>query len=116
MCEVVLTLLKGEGMNSSLNPTFTVLISKKTNSKFVSVFKSISLYNVLYKVVSKVITNRLKPLMHSIILATQSALIPRRIIMDNILLAHELLHTMKHNSKDIKRNIEMKLDMSKAYD
>lgn len=67
-------------MTSSFNYTFIALISKKNNSLSVIDFKPISLYNIIYKLVSKVIINKLKPLMNSIISSSQSAFIPGRII------------------------------------
>lgn len=71
----VLKILNGEGMTSTLNSTFIALIPKKSNPEFAHDFKSISLCNVLYKLVSKVISNKLKPLMSSIISSNQSAFI-----------------------------------------
>lgn len=72
-------------MTSSFNSTFIALISKKNNSLSVIDFKPISLCNIIYKLVSKVITNKLKPLMNSIISSSQSAFILGRVITDNIL-------------------------------
>lgn len=62
------------------------------------------------------IINRLKPIMDSIISGFQSAFIPNTNIIDNIIMDHELLHTMKHNMKEKNGKIVVTLDMSKAYD
>lgn len=51
--------------------------------------------NVIYKIISKVMANRLKDIVDSIISKNQSALIPGRLITDNIMIAHELMHFMK---------------------
>ena len=61
------------------------------------------------------IVNRLKPLLNSIILETQSAFIVDRLITDNILIAFEYLHHMKTNCTGKKGLMVVKLDMSKAY-
>lgn len=89
ICNVVLKTLHSNGMNQSLNSSYLALIPKKKKPNFVSEYRPISLCNVLYKLVSKVISNRLKPIMHSTISLNQSAFIHVRLITDNILLANE---------------------------
>lgn len=79
-------------------------------------FKLISLCNVIYKIISKVLANRLKKVLHDIISSTQSAFIPGRLITDNIMVAFVVLHTMKTKQKGGIGNKALKLDMSKAYD
>lgn len=115
--EAILSILNGEGLTPSLNFTFIALIPIKCNAEFISNFRPISLFNVLYKLVSKVITNRLKPIMHAIISSNQSTFILGRLIMDNTMVAHELLlHTLKRKKKGKVRQMIVKLNMSKAYD
>lgn len=68
-----------------------------------------------YKIISKILAYRLKPWLSDIISESQSALFFSRHILDNILLAHELMHTLqtknhKHHS------LALKLDISKAFD
>ncbi|XP_057775115.1 uncharacterized protein LOC130994097 [Salvia miltiorrhiza] len=67
-------------------------------------------------IVSKVITNRLKVCLHSIIHESQSAFVPGRHITDNALLAFEIFHMMKLNKANSKGVFAFKLDMAKAYD
>ena len=100
----------------SINHTFITLIPKVNNLERVSDFRPISPCNVIYKIISKVIANRLKPLLDSIISETQSAFIADRLITDNILIAFESLHHMKTNCTRKKSFMAMKLDMSKTYD
>lgn len=92
------------------------MIPKDNNLERVSDFRPISLCNVIYKIVIKVIANRLKPMLHSIISETQSAFIANRLITNNILIAFESLHHMKNNCTGKKGFMALKLDMSKAYD
>ena len=70
----------------------------------------------IYKIVSKVIANRLKPLLDSIISETQSAFITNRLITDNILIAFESLFHIKNNCTSKQGFMALKLDISKAYD
>ena len=79
-------------------------------------FRSISLCNVLYKLFSKVLANRLKKFLPSIITEHQSVFAKDRLITDNILVAFETLHCMKNYSSGSSGYMALKLDMSKAYD
>ena len=100
----------------SINHIFITLIPKVHNLERVSEFRPISLYNMIYKIVSKVIANHLKPLLNFIISETQSAFTANRQIIDNILISFESLHYMKTNCSRKKGFMALKLDMSKAYD
>ena len=64
---------------------------------------------------TKVIANRLKPFLPSIIFDAQGAFVQGRLILDNILIAFEVLHAMRGDSPT-KGSMDLKLDMSKAVD
>lgn len=98
------------------NMTCIVLITKCNDPKMMSEFRPISLYNVLYKIISKTLANKLKPYLRSIISINQSAFVPQRLITDNALVAFENFHAMKRRGEGKEGTLALKLDMSKAYD
>ena len=77
------------------NHTHIALIPKQLGSHSVHHFRPISLCNISYKIITKILANRLKSILPKIISPLQSAFIPSRNIQDNIILAHELLHSCK---------------------
>lgn len=79
-------------------------------------FRLISLSNVIYRIVAKVIANRLKQILHLVISPTQSAFVPNRLITDNVIIDYEFLHKIRHNKGKKKGLVALKLDISKAYD
>ena len=112
----ILSWLNSGTLPSPLNHTFITLIPKTNSPEFVHQFRPISLCNVLYKIFSKVLANRLKKILPKIITEHQSAFTKDRLISDNILVAFETLHCLqKYNSKT-HDFMALKLDMSKAYD
>ncbi|XP_026384103.1 uncharacterized protein LOC113279643 [Papaver somniferum] len=102
-------------MLKAINHTYQVLIPEISNPKTPADYRSISLCNVSYKIISKILANRLKPLLPDIISPTQNAFVAGRHIHANIIIAHEILYSMKR--KTIKKAlVGLKLDMSKAFD
>ena len=114
--QAVLSSLNSSSLLKSVNHMFITLISKVKNPKRVNEFRPISLCNVIYKIISKVIANCLKPLLNSIISETQGAFTADRLITNNILIAFESLHHMKNSCTGKKGFMTLKLDISKAYD
>jgi hypothetical protein len=95
ICNAIRAFLSGEDVPEGLCDTLIVLIPRKLNLERLTNFRSISLCNVLYKIASKVLTNRLKGVLPSIIAEEQSAFIPRRLITDNVLIMYECMHTIR---------------------
>jgi hypothetical protein len=99
-----------------MNSTFIALIPKAQDPINVTDFRPISLCNVLYKLISKVLANRLKNILPDIISNYQSVFVPGRLILDHILAAYETMHTMQSRMWGKEGFMSVKLDMSKAYD
>jgi hypothetical protein len=112
----VLSFLNGGPFEATINSTNLCLIPKIPSPESVKDYRPISLCNVVYKLISKVLANRLKVVLPHINSPGQSAFIPGRLISDNIIVAFETLHTMETRLKSRNGSMALKLDMSKAYD
>lgn len=92
------------------------LIPKIYEPKNMTQLCPISLCNVIYKIGAKVLANRLKQILSTLISESQSAFTPGCMISDNSIVAFELLHFMHKKTTGRKGYLSLKLDMSKAYD
>lgn len=96
----------------AVNSTFIALIPKMAGANSFHKFQPISLCNFIYKIVSKVLANKLKKSLSSIINLNQGGFVEGRQILDGIVTTHEVAHSM---SKSGRSGILLKLDISKAY-
>uniref|UniRef100_A0A803P680 Reverse transcriptase domain-containing protein n=1 Tax=Cannabis sativa TaxID=3483 RepID=A0A803P680_CANSA len=112
----VLSFLNGDGDIAPFNTTLVTLIPKVKQPTSVTEFRPISLCNIIYKIISKSIANRLKLVLNNLISSNQSDFLPGRLISDNIIIAQEVVHSIKLKSKGKKGWMAVKLDMAKAFD
>ncbi|KAK3198377.1 hypothetical protein Dsin_021792 [Dipteronia sinensis] len=77
-------------------------------------FRPISCCNTLYKIIAKIVTNRIKPCLPDIISPSQSAFVAGRCIGDNILLVQELMRNY-HKDASCSR-LALKVDLMKDFD
>ncbi|KAL1201013.1 hypothetical protein V5N11_017877 [Cardamine amara subsp. amara] len=97
-----------------INTTILALIPKKTDASEMKDYRPISCCNVLYKIISKILANRLKTILPSFIAPNQSAFIKDRLLMENLLLATELVKD--YHKEGVSSRCAMKIDTSKAFD
>uniref|UniRef100_A0A803QE41 Reverse transcriptase domain-containing protein n=1 Tax=Cannabis sativa TaxID=3483 RepID=A0A803QE41_CANSA len=102
-------------MNPLVNRTFICLIPKVEFPELIEQFRPISLCNFQYKVVAKILSNRLRPVMEELVSPVQSAFIPGRWIAETSILTQELVHKIRRK-KGKGGLMAIKLDMHKAYD
>lgn len=98
---------------NKMNTTFLSLVPKSNEVASMNDYRPISLCNTTYKICSKIIINRLKPVLGKMIAINKKGFVQGRKILDATIYTHEILHSMDY----IKRpSMVLKLDISKAYD
>jgi hypothetical protein len=98
---------------SRLNYGIITLIPKIKGAVNIRQFRSICLLNVVYKIITKTLTLRLNKVPNKLISPNQTAFIPRRYILDGVVIIHEVLHEL---AKQKQSGIILKLDFEKAYE
>jgi hypothetical protein len=115
VCDFVRNVWTKPSNISMVNQTDICLIPKIDQPEFVSQFRPISLCNTIYKIVSRVIVERLKECIPNLISPFQTGFVPGRNIHENIVVAKEMVHSM-NKMKGRKGYFAIKVDLSKAYD
>ncbi|CAA7042279.1 unnamed protein product [Microthlaspi erraticum] len=110
----VQTFFSSAFMPTSLNSTTLVLIPKRRGADDLKDFRPISCLNTVYKLITRLISERLKKILPQIILADQTAFIKDRLLLENVLLAAEVIHGY-HRLGNTPR-ITLKIDIAKAFD
>ncbi|CAL1402069.1 unnamed protein product [Linum trigynum] len=114
--DVVCSFFTTSKMLRSFNHTWLTLIPKVDNVETMKQLRPISLCQFVYKVITKILAERLSCLLPHIISLGQNAFIRERQIVENILLGHELMHYLKIKRQGKKGYMALKVDMEKAYD
>ncbi|XP_013594838.1 PREDICTED: uncharacterized protein LOC106303003 [Brassica oleracea var. oleracea] len=98
------------------NHTYICLLPKVNNPSRLTKMRPISLCSVHYKIISKILCNRLKIILPDIVSDIQGAFVSGRLITDNILVAHEMVRALRTKDGVDSDFMAIKTDMSKAYD
>ena len=98
------------------NSTFICLIPKVVKTEEPSHFRPIILCNVIYKVISKVLVHKLKPIIHKLVSPIKNAFIPGQLLSNKCLITHELVNMIKKRIRRGEFLVGFKIDMYKAYD
>ncbi|GJR46912.1 RNA-directed DNA polymerase, eukaryota, reverse transcriptase zinc-binding domain protein [Tanacetum coccineum] len=114
VCSAIKEFFDSRQMLEDLNATLITLVPKIQTPIEVYDFRPISCCNVLYKCISKVITNKIKGGLKKLVQINQSAFIPRRVIQDNILLSQEILRG--YGRQQGPKRCAIKIDLQKAFD
>lgn len=105
---------KGE-FPREMNESLISLIPETDSPECMSYFRPIALFNIVTKLISKVIANRVKPLMQRLTSKNQTSFILGRITSDNIVILQEMDHSMKQKS-GCKEAVAVKIKLQKTYD
>jgi hypothetical protein len=102
-------------MHAELNQTLIALIPKRKGLETLNHFRPISLCNTVYKIITKILVLRLKPLLPSLISPLQTAFVADRRGFDNVVIAQELIYTLERKKGKLGFMV-IKIDLEKAYD
>ncbi|GJW56322.1 RNA-directed DNA polymerase, eukaryota [Tanacetum coccineum] len=112
-CDAVDYFFKSGTFPRGCNSSFIALIPKVNDAKFVNDFRPISLIGCVYKVITKVLANRLATVISDLVSETQSAFVANRQILDGPFILNEMLNWCKRKKKQA---MFFKVDFAKAYD
>lgn len=102
-------------MPEYLNRTHIVLIPKIQVTETLGSYRPVSLCNTVYKIVTKIIVAQLKPYLEKLVSPLQTAFVPSRKKIDNVVIVQELIHSIS-KKKGGTGYMVVKIDLEKAYD
>ncbi|CAL1358706.1 unnamed protein product [Linum trigynum] len=114
--EAVISFFTSSRLLRSFNHTWLTLIPKVESVETIRQLRPISLCQFVYKVITKIMAERLASMLPRIVSEGQNGFIRGRLIIDNIIIGHELMHYLKIKTQGKKGYMALKVDMEKAYD
>ncbi|KAK9991108.1 hypothetical protein SO802_026093 [Lithocarpus litseifolius] len=115
VCSVVISAFNCGVIPEYLNETLITLIPKCQYPESLNNYRPISLCNTVYKIVSKIIVRRIRPLISKLVSPLQAAFVPGRKSIDNVVIAQELFYALDRK-KGKEGYMAIKVDLEKAYD
>ena len=97
----------------NLNKVYLILLPKTAGAESIGDFWPISLSNSIYLIIAKVLANRLREVLDGLISPFRSAFIPRRQMIDSVVLAEEMVAAWRRSGT---AGFMWKVDLAKAYD
>ncbi|XP_019085342.1 PREDICTED: uncharacterized protein LOC104748447 [Camelina sativa] len=116
VCRSIRSFFETSYLHPRQNETHVRLIPKISGPRKVGDYRPIALCNTHYKIIAKILTGRLQPILPELISPFQCAFVPNRAISDNVLITHEILHFLRTSEAKKFCSMAVKTDMSKAYD
>ena len=105
--------MKKAKIGGGTNFTYLALIPKDSNPESFARFRPISLCNASYKILAKLLANRIKPLLKRLISGSQGGFVEGTHILDNVIQVQETIHSSKQRKE---KGMLIKLDMANAFD
>jgi len=106
-------LLRKAKVGGGINSTFLALIPKEANPGSFERYRPILLCNASYKILAKLLANRIKPLLQKLISPAQGGFVKGTQILDNVIQVQEALYSSHFRKK---QGMLIKMDMSNAFD
>ncbi|GKV26879.1 hypothetical protein SLEP1_g36097 [Rubroshorea leprosula] len=115
LCSDIHNTFSSASLLANWNECLITLIPKTKATETVQQFRPIGLCNATYKIISKIIVNKMKPALDDLISPCQASFVPGRNGIDNVLILQELVHSFSKRKGRV-GDMVVKLDLEKAYD
>ena len=113
LVRMISAFLKKAKVGGGTNSTFLALIPKETNPETFDTFRPISLCNASYKILAKVLANKLKPLIGMLISPLSGGFVKGRHLIENVIQVQEAMHSSYQRKE---KGMIIKLDMKNSFD
>ena len=114
-CHFIKSIFSQGKVPLEINKTLLVLIPKNDHPQTLKMYRPISLCSVVYKIVTKMIANRLKTILPHLVSPQQTSFVPGRHITENTVIAQEVIYSMRRKTGKRGQMI-IKAVLEKAYD